>query len=193
MRNNYGSKYIACLLFCALIAFVTQACGEVQHTSELEAGYVPKADTRIEVGPITNETGKSFDVDIQQMFSDALTQQLQEDNLLWSASQGDHLIITTKVVEYEPGNAFKRWLLPGYGSTVLGLHCELKDSVSGNLVGSADARRTVSFGGAYTIGAWKSVFANTAKDVVGELRKQINNAGAPSEARRIMAGQRERG
>lgn len=162
----------ACLL--GVLATVGSGCGEVSHSAQFESTFVPKADTLIEVGPVTNETGKTFDVDLQQMFTDALTQQLQGDNLLWAAGQqGDHLIITTKVVEYEPGNAFKRWLLPGYGSTAITLRCELKDSASGKLVGSVDARRTVSFGGAYTIGAWRTIFASAAKDVVQELRTKI--------------------
>jgi hypothetical protein len=43
------------------------------------------------------------------------------------------------------------------------------------MVGSVEARRTVSFGGAYTIGAWKTVFASVAKDVVKELQTQMQN------------------
>ncbi len=165
----------SCLLFS--LAIVSCGCGSVSHSAEFEPTFVPKADTRIEVGPVTNETGKTFDVDLQQMFTDALSEQLQGENLLWTkGQQGDHLIIATKIVEYDEGDAFKRWLLPGWGSTVITLHCELKDSVSGKLVGSVDAHRTVSFGGAYTIGAWKTIFASVAKDVVKELRAQIPSA-----------------
>jgi hypothetical protein len=164
------------LAFVLSFVLVTSGCGSVSHSAQFEPTYVPKADTRIEVGPVTNETGKTFDVDIPTMFSNALSERLQEDQLLWSSgTQDDHLILTTKVVEYDEGNAFKRWMLPGWGSTVLSLHCELKDSVGGSMVGSVEARRTVSFGGAYTIGAWKTVFASVAKDVVKELQTQMQN------------------
>lgn len=170
------------LVSACLLAGLTAAAlgrGAVSHSAQMEPTFVPKADTLIEGGPVVNDTRKTFDVNLPQMFTDALTQQLQSDNLLWTgAGKTDHLIIATKIVEYEPGNAFKRWLLPGYGSTVLTLHCELKDSASGNMVGSVDARRTVSFGGAYTIGAWRTVFASVAKDVVQELRTKIPTVGA---------------
>ncbi|MGA7870936.1 MAG: DUF4410 domain-containing protein [Candidatus Binatus sp.] len=149
----------------------------MSHSAEFEPTFVPKADTRIEVGPVSNETGKTFDVDLQKMFTDALSEQLQSENLLWTqGQQGNHLTIATKIIEYDEGNAFKRWMLPGWGSTVITLHCELKESVSGKLVGSVDAHRTVSFGGAYTIGAWKTIFASVANDVVKELRGQIPSA-----------------
>jgi len=31
----------------------------------------------------------------------------------------------------------------------------------------------ISFGGGYTIGAWKSIFGDVAEDIVGELRAKI--------------------
>lgn len=79
-------------------------------------------------------------------------------------------------MRYEPGNAFKRWLWPGYGSTVIKLHCELTDSTNHKVIGSVDALRTVSWGGGYSIGAWKTIFASVAKDVVSELRTKIPTA-----------------
>jgi hypothetical protein len=167
-----GNFALLCLL--GGLAIAGFGCGAVSHSAQFEPGFVPNGDTRIEVGPVTNETGKTFDADLPQMFTDALTEQLQKQNLLWTQGlQGDHLIIATKIVEYDEGNAFKRWTLPGWGSTVITLHCELKESGSGKLVGSVEAHRTVSFGGAYTIGAWKTIFGSVAEDVVKELRAQI--------------------
>jgi hypothetical protein len=51
-----------CLL--VILALAVCGCGSVSHQAQFEPNYVPKADTRIEVGPVTNETGKAFDVDI---------------------------------------------------------------------------------------------------------------------------------
>jgi uncharacterized protein DUF4410 len=168
------AKNVALLCLLGSLVIAAAGCGSVSHSAQFEPTFVPKADTRIEVGAVANETGKTFDIDLQKMFSDALSEQLQSGNLLWTqGQQGEHLIIATKIVEYDEGNAFKRWMLPGWGSTVITLHCELKESVSGKLVGSVDARRTVTFGGAYTIGAWRTIFADVAKDVVKELRAQI--------------------
>jgi hypothetical protein len=41
------------------------------------------------------------------------------------------------------------------------------------LVGSEQARRTVSIGGAYTIGAWRTIFNSIAEDIVDDLREKI--------------------
>ena len=173
-RLDWLLRNFAVLCLLGGLTFAGAGCGSVSHSAQFESTFVPRADTRIEVGPVTNETGKTFDADLPQMFTEALSQQLQSENLLWTqGQQGDHLIIATKIVEYDEGNAMKRWVLPGWGSTVITLHCELKESGSEKLVGSVEAHRTVSFGGAYTIGAWKTIFASVAKDVVKELRAQI--------------------
>lgn len=181
VRLRHWLKRRAVIGVLGALAIAGSGCGSVEHSAQFEPTFVPKADTRIEVGPVTNDTGQTFDQDLQQMFTDALTQELQSQNLLWTAgTQGAHLVIATRIVAYEPGNAFKRWLLPGYGSTVITLHCELKESPGGKLVGSVDARRTVSIGGLYSIGAWRTIFSSVAKDVVKELRAQIP-AAASSE------------
>lgn len=125
----------------------------------------------VEVGAVTNQTGHTFEVNVEQLLTNALAEELRSENLLWSGGESRRLVLMSSIVEYEEGDAFKRWLLPGWGSTVLTVRGDLKDGE--RLVGSVDARRTVSAGGVYTIGAWKSIFGDVAKDIVGELRTKI--------------------
>ncbi len=71
----------------------------------------------------------------------------------------------------EPGNAFARWLLPGLGATKLSIECTLRE---GNQeVGTITVDREVAVGGGYTIGEWKEVFEDVAKNVVKELKKKL--------------------
>lgn len=157
-----------------LFVLVMAGCGSVRHTAKFEPAFSPKPDTGIEVGPVANETGKTFALDLPKMLTDALGEALDRERLLWTGgSASEHLIMTSKIVEYEEGDAFKRWMLPGWGTTVLSIHCEVKESGNGRMIGAVDARRTVSIGGAYSIGAWRTIFASVAKDVVKELRTKI--------------------
>jgi len=77
--------------------------------------------------------------------------------LLWTGESTPKLVLNCKIIEYDKGNAFKRWLYPSWGITLLNIQCELKDR--NKVVGSARARHTVSAGGLYTIGAWKFIFS----------------------------------
>jgi len=161
--------------FPILLSIVTimalTGCGSVQHKVSFQDNYAPQAQTKIEVGQVTNETEETFDVNIEQMLTDAFAEELRKEEMLWDGGSNTKLVLNSKIVEYAKGDAFKRWLLPGWGSTVLTIQCDLKDG--DNVVGSVNARRTVSIGGGYTIGAWKTIFASLAKDVVQDLRSQI--------------------
>jgi hypothetical protein len=107
-------------------------------------------------------------VNIEKLLTDALTEKLTRQELLWSGGQARRVVLVSKIIEYEPGDAFKRWLMPGWGATVVGVECEVRDG--DRLVGTVRARRTVSAGGGYTIGAWRTIFSSVADDIVGELR-----------------------
>jgi hypothetical protein len=167
------TKSIGVALAFLLTLFATGCGGSAIHTINLSAGYSMKPDTKIEVGSVVNQTGKQLDIDVGKMLTYALTKRLQEEHLLAVLSDSRKLVIESKIVEYEKGNAFKRWLSPGWGSTVLAIRCDLKEGDV--IVGTAAARRTVDAGGGYTIGAWKTVFGSIAKDLVKDLKKQMPN------------------
>ena len=170
------SRTAGTLWVTVLLGFMLSGCGTVTHEAALLSNYVPEPRSRVEVGKVTNATGQApkvddQDVNIEQLLSDALTEKLRQEDFLWAGDPGRKLVLITKIVEYEPGDAFKRWLLPGWGSTIVSVECDLRDA--DQLVGTVRARRTVSFGGAYTIGAWRTIFASVADDVVSELRSKI--------------------
>jgi hypothetical protein len=146
-------------------------CGAVQHKVTFKDSYSLRSQTKIDIGQVKNECGETFDVNVEQMLKDALANQLSKEAMLWDGSSGTKLVLNSKIIEYAKGNAFKRWLLPGWGTTVLTIQCDLEDGEQ--VVGSAEARRTISFGGGYTIGAWQTIFNSVAKDVVKDLNSQI--------------------
>ena len=170
-RNKQTSRGLFSVLSCLVVALAISGCGSVQHKVNFHNKYLPQPGTQIEVGKVTNETGETFDINVEQMLTDALAEQLRKKAILWEGTSGSKLVLSSKIVEYAKGSALKRWFLPGWGSTVLTIQCDLKEG--SKVVGSAEARRTVSFGGGYSINAWKNIFAGVAKDVVKDLRSKI--------------------
>jgi len=162
------------LLFFYGLLFIAIAtgCGAVHHKVDFKDKYIPPADTKIELGRVMNKTGEEFDIDIKQMLSDSLEKTLKEKELLWSSTGGPRLLLESNIIDYKKGDAFKRWLLPGWGATILIVRCDLVDD-DNNIVGSVKATRTVSIGGLYSIGAWKTVFDSLANDMVEDLSKSI--------------------
>jgi len=167
-----GSRIEVSVLSCVAL-FLLSACGTVEHKMNLLNNYLPDSSTGVEVGKVTNETGKTFDpeINVEDMLRRALTEKLTAEKLLWNDTTPKKLVLDSKILDYDEGNAFKRWLLPGWGATVLTIQSDLRQD--GQLVGTVDAKRTVSAGGGYTIGAWKTIFDNIAGDIVEDLREKI--------------------
>jgi len=171
LKDKEGGVTMRTLLIFITVTFLA-ACGTTQHSIILEDQYVPHGDCKVAVGNVSNETGQTFDVDIETMLRDALAEKLKAHKIYCEQAQEHDLTLNANVTEYSKGDAFKRWLMPGYGSTSLTVEGELIDP-AGKVIGTAEAKRTVDAGGAYTIGAWKSVFSNVAHDVVDDLEKQV--------------------
>ncbi len=165
--RSYG-PHTATLIALLLVA----GCGTVEHKVALDQQYSVLPGTKVVLGPVKNQTGQSFDIDIEKMLADAFNQALKERNLQWLGGSVPKLMLTADIVEYSKGDAFKRWLMPGWGSTVLVVRGALYESDS-RKVGSVDAKRSVDFGGGYTIGAWETIFRDIANDVISKLAEQV--------------------
>ena len=168
MSRVQGVGYFFLMLISVTIL---AACGSVQHQVSLDEKFAVSPEMKIEVGKVSNECGESFDIDIEEMLTSAFATELEEKAMLWSGEPSSKLTLETKIIEYKKGDAFKRWLMPGWGATVLTIQCDLREG--DKIVGTVEARRSVSSGGGYTIGAWKNIFASIAKDVVEDLEAQI--------------------
>jgi hypothetical protein len=143
-----------------------------------EVRQAARPGATIEVGEITMETPNQFDFDPAVLLNEALTTALEEEQLLWSGDKTKpRFLFNAKIMDYEPGNAFKRWVLPGWGSTVLEVHGEIRLSDSGTVAAMIDNKRSVVAGGAYTINAWKGIFGNVAGDLAREMKRRINGRG----------------
>ena len=165
-------RSVGALAAILLALLLVAGCGTVEHRVALEQQYVVQPGTKVEVGAVKNQTGKTFEIDVQKMLADALGNALKERDLLWKADAAPKLVLAADIVEYEPGDAFKRWLLPGWGATVLVVRGTLVDAEK-RAVGSVEAKRTVEAGGGYTIGAWETVFRDIANDIVTRLREKL--------------------
>ncbi|MGY8961911.1 MAG: DUF4410 domain-containing protein, partial [Alphaproteobacteria bacterium] len=130
------------------------SCGTSNLTSNLEPGFTPRAKPLVAIGEITNVSPPFPDdekvaLDPLQELKAQLEAKLKESNMLASADgRGKGYVLVPEIKEYRPGSAFKRWLWPGYGSTILSVDSALRDG--DKKVGEISTRRTIDAGGAYT-------------------------------------------
>jgi hypothetical protein len=162
------------LVFPVMFLF---ACGTVEHSVRVEDQQAFGADTRVMVGVVANRTGESFDIDVEAMLRDAMVNELTKEDLLGQEGTPGVVTMNVNIIEYRKGDAFKRWLWPGYGSTVLVVEATLLDA-EGNVDATAQANRSVDAGGGYTTGAWKEIFEDVAADLVSDLKVTVTGVKA---------------
>jgi hypothetical protein len=178
--KKYTLRTFLPLVATSVILLALQGCGAVDHKLMLKDNYIPQTGMSVEVGKVTNETGQTYsDINLEQAMTGALTNKFSEKGLLSTMDNAKKITIDTKIVEYDQGDAFKRWLLPGWGATVLSVKCDLKEA--NQLIGSLDARRTVSAGGGYTVGAWRTIFGSLAEDIAEELQAKFPQVSPKSQ------------
>jgi len=178
-RHHSTVRYSAILVFMIAIALLSGcATGQLKTTGGAAADVLPRPGATVEMGKITVDVEKQFNFDPAKFLDEALVTALKEEQLLW---QGDksvpRFLFNARILDYEPGSAFKRWVLPGWGSTVLQVRGEIQIPDSGIVVAVIENKRSVYAGGVYTIGAWNSIFGNVATDLVRELKTRINGGG----------------
>ena len=162
---------VAATTFCG-------GCGAAEHYVRFNEGYKPSPDTRVLVGAIIDDAPDKTvrkevpNLDVVAELRTRLELELQSAGLATSAnSSGRQISIESRIVDYQPGNAFARWLMPGAGTTVLIVECKLREGA--REVGTARAMRTISIGGAYSIGQWKIIFKSVATDIACDLKEQL--------------------
>ena len=80
--NNCLKKLliIVCIGFLSIVFW---GCTKAHHKEKLNKNYLPKDGVFIKVAKVVNDTGFTFDFDIEKMLAGALEEQLFEKDLLW--------------------------------------------------------------------------------------------------------------
>jgi hypothetical protein len=169
-RKNYWLAWV-CILFLV-------GCGATSFDSKLPDTFRLQSGQTLEFLPVENVTGKTLDPAADQIFNEYMTGLLKERTLLNLGSEPAVAVLKSKLIEYEPGNAFGRWLLPGLGTTVCAIDAELLEKNTGALIGRMQSRQTVSIGGAYSIGADSYICKRVADDLIKEIDKKVQGASA---------------
>ncbi len=161
------------------LGLLCAGCASPGPKTKAQGGVFPRPGAKIAVGTVTNETGQTFaKKDVEAALKAALVRALESEQLAAGAAFGPKdLMLNARISEYRPGNAFKRWVMPGWGATVLGIKVDLTTPGAAANVAEMDHKLTVAAGGLYTVGAEDYIFDSAAKDIAHDLRVRIQKGG----------------
>jgi hypothetical protein len=158
-----------------LLSFSVAACA----SSSSQRVVTPSAEitegTNFAVGEVSLSSSETSPegIDVEQLMTRSLEKALLEAGNKWNGDPlKDYAIIDIEVTNYEPGNAFGRWLMPGVGATVLSVEGTLLNDDRSTVLATIRDERGVYAGGAYTLGAWDYIFDVVADDIVRGLDRK---------------------
>ena len=149
------------------LAFIIllSGCSTTSNIAVLDEAAL-QSEFSIDTVEVTNNTGQIFDIDIEAMLTSALVEELNSQGL--SLKSGFPYSLDVSIIQYEKGNAFSRWLVPGMGATILSVEARITDEED-NVLTQSQATRSIGAGGGYTIGAWRRVFGEVADSLIDDV------------------------
>lgn len=160
------------LLAVVGMCFGMVGCSTKSSLEGLSSTMKVSQAAKFESGEVIDKSGFVFEEkDDKIVLADAMKSSLSSA-LATEGIAGSDYVIKTTILQYSPGNAFARWILPGAGATKLVTESEIF-TPEGVLVAKIPVNRSIAAGGGYTIGAWKTVFDDVAQEIVKVLKEQL--------------------
>jgi len=166
MRIASGSA----LALIGILALEACASSLAEKDSLSDVHPVAKVEGRmpLQVQTCVDRTGNNAR-DLGQEATAALTAKLK-DSTEFEIKPDGRYVLSCDVADFAEGNAFKRWLLPGWGATSGQVAVMVVDSSTGETVALIRGVATVRSGGLYSVGADKIILSSALDDVVKQLR-----------------------
>jgi hypothetical protein len=164
-----------------LLALATVACATTEPMVWLDKGVSLAQYRVVEVLPVANETGKTFEFDVVAALTEHLKEKLHEKGFevaVEPVAGTPVLVLQSRLVLYEPGSAAGRWVMPGLGRTQCTVRSSLIDRRSGQVLGEIVIAEHVSGGGFYSVGADRWILGVVAGSIADELDKRAKGQGS---------------
>jgi len=160
---------------CLLLALWLSGCAATSHVAT-EIGNRPELSfpIQISVQPCIDRT-KTQVTDLGAQATEAFQKELNATNEFSVVSNSRYLLYC-EVTNFMPGNAVKRWIQPGWGTTVGQMAAMLQDSKTGEILIIFEGNATVGSGGLFTVGAWNYIVPTAVKDIVIQLQSWAKTA-----------------
>jgi len=164
IRTACGFLFFLCLSGCETSHVAT----EITNRSELSFPILITVQTCID----RTETQVT---DLGAQATETFKKELNTTKEFSVVSNGRY-VLNCEVTSFLPGNAVKRWVLPGWGATVGQVAAMIQDSKTGEILIILEGNATVRSGGLDTVGAWSYIVPTAVKDIVRQLQSWAGKA-----------------
>ncbi len=151
-------------------------CGTTT-TLKIPKGYKVKVNVAgeiyVEVPTKKNASTSALGPDILTKMKTSLESQLLKRCFKVARVGKGKYVLKTTILTYEPGSALKRWIMPGWGATLLRAKSSLAKGADKKTIAEIDFDGNVTAGGFYTVGADKYIVDWFGEELAKKLREAV--------------------
>lgn len=159
-------------LVLILVASVAGCAGAASTRSWVKEDADFRPYKVVEVRPVIDETGESYEIDVATRLTKLLQEGLLEKGFAVSekpSPEAQALIVRSRLLTYKPGSAFARWIAPGAGKTECTLQSSLIDKDTEEPLADIVSSPYVGGGGLYTLGAEERILTTCANGIIEKV------------------------
>jgi hypothetical protein len=164
-----------------LFASLLSGCAKSHVATELAKSPELSFPIMISVQPCIDRTETQV-TDLGLQATETFQKELKATEEFSVVTSGRY-ILNCEVTSFLPGNAVKRWVLPGWGTTVGQVAAMMQDSKTGEILIILEGNATVGSGGLYSIGAWSYIIPTAVKDIVSQLQSWAGKASGTDDVK----------
>ena len=171
--------YVATRCLMVILTPIVGACSASWATRQSveypQTGTAPVRIYDVAIEPCADRTAGVSGHDLSQEATNALTAAVTKSKWLRMRDDAPYRL-TCDVERFVPGSAGKRWLMPGWGSTVADVAVMVWDAKKQSVITTVRSQATVAVGGLYTVDAEQSILKLAFEDGLRKLEKWAGTA-----------------
>ena len=157
------------ILSAALLPGIVLLGCATQSATQVQQPFEPVQHREIRIEPCVDRTGFTGGRDLTREATRALTEKI-EATRLFEITPEARLVVTCDLERFTEGSALKRWIMPGWGSTLAAIAVMVWEKPGDHILATFRSQSSVKEGGLYTVGADQYILTVAFNEIVDQLR-----------------------
>ncbi len=151
-----------------LVGLATFVGCATQSVPQFREAFVQARHRYVRMEPCRDRSGFKGERDLAAEATQGLAEKLQATKLFEISPDGS-LVLTCDIESFAEGNAFQRWLLPGWGATEARVAVIVLEKPEDKVLATLRSHSSVGSGGLFSVGANQYILSVVLNDIVNQL------------------------
>ena len=167
-------------LTAAVVGLMVFTGCATQSLPQFQAAFVPAKHRNVRVERCQDRSGFKGERDLAAEATEALTEKLKATNV-FEISPKASLVLSCDIESFAEGNAFQRWILPGWGATEARVAVIVFERPGEKVLATLRSHSAVGSGGLFSVGADQYILSVALDDIVNQMEAWAKGASTQQQ------------